>query len=177
MKFTRNWLFDHLETDRPLAEILDVLPMLGLEVESMVDRAATLAPFIIAEVFPQKQHPNADKLRVCMVNTGSGDPIQVICGAPNARSGMKGVFAPVGAYVPGIDLTLKAAQIRLSCQMACCVPSAKWKSRMIMTVLLILMMMPLLERHLRHMLALTILLSKLPSLQTGRIVWGSRRGA
>ena len=77
MKFTRNWLFDHLETDRPLAEILDVLPMLGLEVESMVDRAATLAPFIIAEVISAEQHPNADKLRVCMVNTGSGDPIQV----------------------------------------------------------------------------------------------------
>ena len=112
MKFTRNWLFDHLETDRPLAEILDVLPMLGLEVESIVDRAATLAPFVIAEVISAEQHPNADKLRLCMVNTGSGDPIQVVCGAPNARSGMKGVFAPVGAYVPGIDLTLKAGEIR-----------------------------------------------------------------
>ena len=78
----------------------------------MVDRAATLAPFIIAEVISAEQHPNADKLRVCMVNTGSGDPIQVICGAPNARSGMKGVFAPVGAYVPGIDLTLKVGEIR-----------------------------------------------------------------
>ncbi|MDC3234714.1 hypothetical protein OBB02_01570, partial [Candidatus Puniceispirillum sp.] len=67
MKFTRNWLFDHLETDCSLAEILDVLPMLGLEVESMVDRAAELAPFIIAEVISAEQHPNADKLRVCMV--------------------------------------------------------------------------------------------------------------
>ena len=112
MKFTRDWLFSHLETDRPLAEILDVLPMLGLEVESVVDRAAALAPFVIAEVITAEQHPNADKLRVCMVNIGAGDPVQVVCGAPNARAGMKGVFAPIGAYVPGIDLTLKTGEIR-----------------------------------------------------------------
>ena len=112
MKFTRDWLFSHLETDRPLADILDILPMLGLEVESVVDRAAALAPFVIAEVISAEQHPNADKLRVCMVNIGTGDPVQVVCGAPNARAGMKGVFAPVGAYVPGIDLTLKTGEIR-----------------------------------------------------------------
>lgn len=112
MKFTRDWLFDHLDTDRSLDEILDILPMLGLEVESVTDRAAALAPFTIAEVVSAVQHPNADKLRVCMVNTGSGDPIQVVCGAPNARAGMKGVFAPAGAYVPGIDLTLKVGEIR-----------------------------------------------------------------
>jgi hypothetical protein len=74
MKFTRDWLFSHLETDRPLAEILDVLPMLGLEVESVVDRAIALAPFVIAEVISAEQHPNADKLRVCMVDIGAGDP-------------------------------------------------------------------------------------------------------
>jgi len=79
MKFTRDWLFSHLETDRPLAEILDVLPMLGLEVESVVNRAAALAPFVIAEVIAAEQHPNADKLRVCMVNIGAGDPVQVVC--------------------------------------------------------------------------------------------------
>jgi len=112
MKFTRDWLFDHLDTDRSLDEILEILPMLGLEVESVTDRAAALAPFTIAEVISAEQHPNADKLRVCMVNTGSGDPIQVVCGAPNARAGMKGVFAPAGAYVPGIDLTLKVGEIR-----------------------------------------------------------------
>jgi len=112
MKFTRDWLFDHLETDRPLSEILDALPMLGLEVESVIDRAALLAPFTIAEVISAEQHPDADKLRVCMVNTGQGDPVQVVCGAPNARAGMKGVFAPAGAYVPGIDLHLKAGEIR-----------------------------------------------------------------
>ncbi|WP_348721225.1 YtpR family tRNA-binding protein, partial [uncultured Candidatus Puniceispirillum sp.] len=112
MKFTRDWLFDHLDTDRSLDEILEILTMLGLEVESVTDRAAALAPFTIAEVISAEQHPNADKLRVCMVNTGSGDPIQVVCGAPNARTGMKGVFAPAGAYVPGIDLTLKVGEIR-----------------------------------------------------------------
>ncbi|MEK9800418.1 MAG: phenylalanine--tRNA ligase subunit beta, partial [Alphaproteobacteria bacterium] len=111
MKFTRDWLFDHLDTDRPLEDILDALPMLGLEVESFDDRAA-LKPFTVAEVISAEQHPNADKLRVCMVNIGAGDPVQVVCGAPNARAGMKGVFAPAGAYVPGIDLVLKAGEIR-----------------------------------------------------------------
>ena len=112
MKFTRDWLFDHLQTDRSLDEILEALPMLGLEVESVVDRAEALAPFTIAEVLSATQHPNADKLRVCMVSTGTGEPVQVVCGAPNARAGMKGVFAPVGAFVPGIELTLKAGEIR-----------------------------------------------------------------
>ena len=111
MKFTRDWLFDHLETDRSLDEILDALPMLGLEVESFDDHAS-LAPFTIAEVISAEQHPDADRLRVCMVNTGSGDPVQVVCGAPNARAGMKGVFAAAGTYVPGIDLVLKAGNIR-----------------------------------------------------------------
>ena len=94
MRFTRDWLFDHLQTDRTLVEILDALPMLGLEVESVVDRAKALAPFTIAEVLSATQHPNADKLRVCMVSTGTGDPLQVVCGAPNARAGMKGVCLP-----------------------------------------------------------------------------------
>ena len=112
MKFTRDWLFDHLETDRPLDTILEALPMLGLEVESVVDRGKILAPFVIVEVVSAVQHPNADKLRLCKVNIGTSDPVQVVCGAPNARSGMKGVFAPVGSYVPGTDLLLKAGEIR-----------------------------------------------------------------
>ena len=112
MKFTRDWLFDHLDTDRPLDEILEALPMLGLEVESFDDPSERLAPFTVAEVISAEQHPDADRLRVCMVNTGSGDPVQVVCGAPNARAGMKGVFAPVGAWVPGIELELKAGSIR-----------------------------------------------------------------
>ena len=85
MKFTRVWLFDHLATDRPLDEILHILPMLGLEVESIDDPAKRLAAFTIAEVMSAEQHPDADRLRVCMVNTGSGDPVQVVCGAPIRR--------------------------------------------------------------------------------------------
>ena len=112
MKFTRDWLFDHLKTDRSLEDILEALPMLGLEVESVVDRAAALVAFRVAEVLSAEPHSNANKLRVCMVSLGSGDPLQVVCGAPNARAGMKGVFAPVGTYVPGIDLNLKAGEIR-----------------------------------------------------------------
>ena len=106
MKFTLGWLKEHLDTDRPLGEILDKLTMIGLEVERVEDRGKTLAPFVIASVVEAKQHPNADRLRVCMVDTGSGDPVQVVCGAPNARAGMKGVFVPPGAYIPGKDITL-----------------------------------------------------------------------
>ena len=73
--------------------------MIGLEVESVDDRGAALARFIVAEVVAAEPHPNADKLRVCVVDTG-GERLQVVCGAPNARAGMKGVFAPVGAYHP-----------------------------------------------------------------------------
>src|SRR6202044_4046231 len=112
MKFTFGWLKEHLDTDRPLGEILDKLTMIGLEVERVEDRGKTLAPFVIASVVEAKQHPNADRLRVCMVDTGSGDPVQVVCGAPNARTGMKGVFVPPGAYIPGKDMTLAVGTIR-----------------------------------------------------------------
>src|SRR6202453_1058650 len=112
MKFTLGWLKEHLDTDRPLDEILEKLTMIGLEVERVEDRGKTLAPFVIASVVEAKQHPNADRLRVCMVDTGSGDPIQVVCGAPNARAGMKGVFVPPGAYIPGKDMTLQVGTIR-----------------------------------------------------------------
>jgi phenylalanyl-tRNA synthetase beta chain len=111
MKFTLNWLKDHLETEASLQEITDKLSMIGLEVEGVEDRAAALAPFTVAYVKEARPHPNADRLRVCTVDTGS-EEVQVVCGAPNARTGMKGVFAPVGSYVPGIDLTLKAGKIR-----------------------------------------------------------------
>jgi phenylalanyl-tRNA synthetase beta chain len=111
MKFTLNWLKDHLETDASLQEITDKLSMIGLEVEGVEDRAAALRPFIVASVKEARQHPNADRLRVCIVDTGKGE-VQVVCGAPNARTGMKAVFAPVGSYVPGSDVTLKAGKIR-----------------------------------------------------------------
>src|SRR3546814_127991 len=111
MKFTLGWLKDHLDTTASLKEITDKLSMIGLEVESVADRAEALKPFTVAYVKEARQHPNADRLRVCIVDTGKGE-VQVVCGAPNARSGMKGVFAPVGSYVPGTDLTLKAGKIR-----------------------------------------------------------------
>ena len=112
MKFTFRWLKEHLDTDRPLGEITEKLTMIGLEVERVEDKGTLLAPFIIARVVEAKAHPNADRLRVCMVDTGDGKPIQVVCGAPNARAGMKGVFVPPGAFIPGKAMTLQVGTIR-----------------------------------------------------------------
>jgi phenylalanyl-tRNA synthetase beta chain len=112
MKFTYRWLKEHLDTDRPLGEIVDKLTMIGLEVERVEDKGKLLAPFVIARVTEANKHPNADRLRVCMVDTGSGDPIQVVCGAPNARAGMKAVFVPPGAFIPGKNMTLQVGTIR-----------------------------------------------------------------
>lgn len=112
MKFTLSWLKDHLETDASLDAIHETLSAIGLEVEAVEDHAAALAPFRIASVIEARPHPNADKLRVCMVDAGEGQPVQVVCGAPNARTGMIGVFAPVGTHVPGTGLDLKAGEIR-----------------------------------------------------------------
>src|SRR5262249_43458080 len=112
MKFTLSWLKEHLDTDASVAALADRLTMIGLEVESVDDKAKLLAPFTIARVISAEQHPNADRLRLCMVDTGVGDPVQVVCGAPNARSGMKGVFVPPGAYIPGKDITLAVGKIR-----------------------------------------------------------------
>ena len=112
MKLTLGWLKEHLKTDRPLDEIAGKLTMIGLEVERIEDKAKLFAPFVIARVIEAKPHPNADRLRVCMVDTGDGKPIQVVCGAPNARTGMKGVFAPPGAFIPGKNITLGVGKIR-----------------------------------------------------------------
>jgi phenylalanyl-tRNA synthetase beta chain len=112
MKFTLAWLKEHLDTDHTLGELTDKLTMIGLEVERVEDKAKLLAPFTIARVVEAKQHPNADRLRVCMVDTGTGDPVQVVCGAPNARSGMTGVFVPPGAFIPGKNVTLAVGTIR-----------------------------------------------------------------
>ena len=112
MKLTLAWLKDHLDTKEPLAAIVDRLTMIGLEVERVEDKATALAPFTIARVVSAEQHPNADRLRVCMVDTGSGDPVQVVCGAPNARAGMLGVFSPPGSFIPGKNLTLGIGKIR-----------------------------------------------------------------
>lgn len=111
MKFTLSWLKDHLETDTGPQDIADKLTAIGLEVESVTNPAEALAPFRVAEVLTAEKHPQADKLQVLSVDAGDG-PLQVVCGAPNARAGMKGVFGPPGAYVPGSDMTLKVAAIR-----------------------------------------------------------------
>ena len=112
MKFTLSWLKEHLETDASLTDIVETLTRIGLEVEGVENPAEKLAPFVVAEVLTAERHPQADKLQVLTVNTGSGEPVQVVCGAPNARAGLKGVFGGPGAYVPGSDLTLKVAAIR-----------------------------------------------------------------
>ena len=112
MKFTLGWLKEHLDTDAPLAAVVDKLTMIGLEVETVADRGKVLAPFTIARVISAEPHPNADRLRVCMVDTGAGEPVQVVCGAPNARAGMKGVFVPPGAFIPGKNMTLGIGKIR-----------------------------------------------------------------
>src|SRR6516162_2959141 len=112
MKLTFGWLEEHLDTARSLDEIAGKLTMIGLEVERIEEKAKLFAPFVIARVVDAKPHPNADRLRVCMVDTGDGKPIQVVCGAPNARTGMKGVFAPPGAFIPGKNLTLGVGKIR-----------------------------------------------------------------
>ncbi len=112
MKFTFGWLKEHLETDRPLPEIVETLSMIGLEVEGVDDRAESLSGFRVAHVVSARRHPDADRLQVCMVDDGGGEPIQVVCGAPNARSGMKGVFAPAGSHIPGTGITLRKSSIR-----------------------------------------------------------------
>jgi len=113
MKFTLSWLKEHLDTDEPLEKLADKLTMIGLEVESIEDKAKALAPFSIARVISAEQHPNADRLRVCMVDTGDGGaPVQVVCGAPNARAGLISVFSPPGTYIPGKNITLGVGTIR-----------------------------------------------------------------
>ncbi|MFD2051796.1 phenylalanine--tRNA ligase subunit beta [Mesorhizobium calcicola] len=112
MKLTLSWLKDHLETDATLDEIVERLTSIGLEVEH-VDDKSSLKPFVIAKVLTAVQHPDADRLRVLTVDTGDGKPpVQVVCGAPNARAGLIGAFAAPGTYVPGIDVTLAVGKIR-----------------------------------------------------------------
>ncbi|KFB08460.1 phenylalanine--tRNA ligase subunit beta [Nitratireductor basaltis] len=111
MKFTLSWLKDHLETDATLEEVVAKLTEIGLEVEEVDDKSA-LKPFRIAKVLSAEKHPDADKLQVLSVDTGEGKPVQVVCGAPNARAGLVGAFAAPGTYVPGIDVTLSVGKIR-----------------------------------------------------------------
>ena len=111
MKFTLSWLKTHLDTDAPVAEIGATLTRIGLELEGIDDPTAAIAEFRIARVVEAVQHPNADRLRVCRVDTGHGI-VSVVCGAPNARTGMKGVFAAPGSFIPGTSVTLRVGEIR-----------------------------------------------------------------
>src|SRR5258706_5725297 len=111
MKFTLSWLKEHLDPSADAVAVADRATRIGLEVESIEDKAAALSAFKVARVVSAEPHPNADKLRVCMVDTGT-ETVQVVCGAPNAHAGMKGVFAPPGTYIPGSKMTLAVAKIR-----------------------------------------------------------------
>ncbi len=112
MKFSLDWLREHLETDASAEAIAEKLTAIGLEVEELSNPAEALAPFRVAKVLTAEKHPQADKLQVLTVDAGTGEKIQVVCGAPNARAGMLGVFGGPGTYIPGTDLMLKVAAIR-----------------------------------------------------------------
>ena len=111
MKFTLSWLKDHLDTEATVAEVADAMTMAGLEVEHVADPAAKLAPFSVARIVEAVQHPNADRLRVCQVDTVDGRK-EIVCGAPNARAGLTTIYAPIGAYVPGLGVTLVEKPVR-----------------------------------------------------------------
>ena len=111
MKFTLNWLKDHLETNANISEIESTLTNIGLEVDSLIDRSEELKPFRVAKVINVKKHPDADRLKVCEVETTNGN-FQVVCGAPNAKKGMLGIFAPENSFIPGTSLKLKRTKIR-----------------------------------------------------------------
>ena len=112
MKFTLSWLKDHLDTTASLDEIVDKLTMIGLEVERVEDKATEYEPFKVVQILEAVQHPNADRLRVCKVDNGTGTPLQIVCGAPNARAGLKTVLGLPGTYIPAKDITLSVGKIR-----------------------------------------------------------------
>jgi phenylalanyl-tRNA synthetase beta chain len=112
MKFTLAWLKDHLDTQESLEQLTERLTKLGLEVESVVNPGAQLKGFKVAHILEAKPHPEADRLQVCTVECGEPAPLQIVCGAPNARAGLKVVLGLPGAHVPGLDVTLKVSKIR-----------------------------------------------------------------
>lgn len=111
MKFTLSWLKQHLDTGATVDQVAEAMTMAGLEVEHVEDPAAKLAAFSVAKVVEAVQHPNADRLRVCQVDTVDGRK-EIVCGAPNARAGLTTIYAPLGAYVPGSGITLEARPVR-----------------------------------------------------------------
>ena len=111
MKFTLSWLKDHLETDAGIDRVADAMTMAGLEVEDVIDNGAKLGVFTVAKIVEAVQHPNADRLRVCQVDTVDGRK-EIVCGAPNARADLTTIYAPLGAYIPGTGITLEARPVR-----------------------------------------------------------------
>jgi phenylalanyl-tRNA synthetase beta chain len=111
MKFTLSWLKEHLDTTAGVDQIAAAMTMAGLEVEHVIDPSAKLAPFTVAKIVDAVQHPNADRLRVCQVDTVDGRK-EIVCGAPNARAGLVTIYAPIGAYVPGLKVTLSEKPVR-----------------------------------------------------------------
>ena len=111
MKFTLSWLKEHLDTQATVDEVVEAMTMAGLEVEHVENPAAKLAAFSVAKIVEAVQHPNADRLRVCQVDTRDGRK-EIVCGAPNARPGLTTIYAPLGAYVPGSGITLEARPVR-----------------------------------------------------------------
>jgi phenylalanyl-tRNA synthetase beta chain len=111
MKFTLSWLKDHLQTDAGLAQVVEAMTMAGLEVEHVEDPAGKLAAFSVARIIEAVQHPNADRLRVCQVETVDGRK-EIVCGAPNARAGLMTVYAPIGTRIPGTGITLEPRAVR-----------------------------------------------------------------
>ncbi len=111
MKFTLSWLKEHLDTEADVAAVADAMTMAGLEVEEVHDPIASLAPFTVARIVSAARHPNADRLQVCQVETVDGMK-EIVCGAPNARAGLTTIYAPIGAYVPGLGVTLVEKPVR-----------------------------------------------------------------
>ncbi len=111
MKFTLSWLKDHLDTDAGVDAVAEAMTMAGLEVEEVHDPIAALAPFTVARIVSAARHPDADRLQVCQVDTVDGMK-EIVCGAPNARAGLTTIYAPIGAYVPGLDVTLVEKPVR-----------------------------------------------------------------
>ncbi|MGH7026263.1 YtpR family tRNA-binding protein, partial [Brevundimonas sp.] len=111
MKFTLSWLKEHLDTTAEVEQVAAAMTMAGLEVEEVHDPIAALAPFTVARIVSTARHPNADRLQVCQVDTVDGRK-EIVCGAPNARPGLTTIYAPIGAYVPGLGVTLVEKPVR-----------------------------------------------------------------
>ena len=112
MKITTAWLKDHLDTKLNENQIIDKLTDIGLEVEGVDSQSGELDEFIIAKILKAEKHPDADRLRVCDVDIGSGEPVKVVCGAPNAKEGLLTIYAPPGAVVPKSQMKLVVSKIR-----------------------------------------------------------------